>query len=387
MKIVLAGGGTGGHFYPLIAVAEEIYRRAAEKRMVSPKIYYIANKKYDEAVLYDLSIEYIYCPAGKIRISRSNVLSFVLNFFDLFRSLLGIVSATLILYKIYPDVIFSKGGHVAFPVCIAAKILKIPIVIHESDAIPGRVTLVTSRFASHIALSYAESEKFFSSKELERAALTGIPIRSELIRSNKGDTDSSVEFFNLDPNLPVILVLGGSSGAKYINDNILDSLNHLLKDVQIIHQTGEEKIDEVKKEVNVFVQDESLKARYHPVAFLDVFALRKAYSIADLVISRSGSTTLSEVSYWGIPSILIPIPEDISRDQKANAYAYARAAGGIVIEQRNLSPNLLTSQVNLLLNDKELHSRKKEEARGFSRPDAAFLIAGILIDILIEHES
>ena len=387
MKIVLAGGGTGGHFYPLIAVAEEVRKRALEKRIAAPKIYYLANRQYDETALYDMGIKYVYSPAGKLRISKGNPVSWVLNFFDLFRTFAGIIFALINMYKIYPDVVFSKGGYVAFPICIAARVLKIPVVVHESDAIPGRVTLITARFASHIALSYAESEKYFSEKQLERSALTGIPIRSELIRSNKDGLESNQEFFDLDPNLPTILILGGSSGSRYINDNIVDSLNLLLKNTQIIHQTGVDNIEEVRKESSVFIRDKSLIKRYHPVAFLNIFTLRKAYSIANLVISRSGSNTLFEISYWGIPSILIPIPETLSRDQKANAYAYARAAGGIVIEQKNLSPNLLLNQINLLLGDKDLYADKKEKARNFSRPDAAFLVAGVLIDILIDHES
>ncbi len=387
MKIALTGGGTGGHFYPLIAVAEEIEKIARQKRLISPSIYYIGNKKYDKISLDKLGIDFLYCPAGKQKITKT-FLSNVLNFFDMFKVLFGIFYALIALYKLYPDVVFSKGGYVAYPVCVAARFLKIPLIIHDSDSMPGRVTLRTAKSAMYIGIAFPEAEKYFSKKELEKTSLIGIPIRAELTKNaNHKESGDGVKIpFKLHKNKKIILVLGGSLGASYVNDNIIDALGKLLVNFQIVHQTGKKNFEKIQKEAKIYLTNHEHIQDYHPKPFLNTYELKQMYSMADIVITRAGASTLSEISHWGIPSIIIPIPENVSRDQRSNAYAYARISGGVVIEQKNLSPGILLSQINSILLDDKLLNEKRKSALNFDKPEAAKIIANTLISILISHE-
>ena len=150
MKILFTGGGTGGHFYPIIAIVEALYEEAVEKKVLTPKLYYMAPTKYSARELFDHDIEFIYVPAGKIRKYFS-----LLNFTDVFKTIWGVISAIIKMYKIYPDIVFGKGGYASFPPLFAARLLNIPIIIHESDSAPGRVNAWAAKFAKKIAISYS----------------------------------------------------------------------------------------------------------------------------------------------------------------------------------------------------------------------------------------
>ena len=156
MKILFTGGGTGGHFYPIIAVAEAISERVTEKKILPPKLYYMASNKYNPRVLFDHEIEFVQVPAGKIRRYFS-----LLNLTDLFKTAYGCLRALSKMFSIYPDVVFSKGGFDSFPALVAARFLRIPVVIHESDSEPGRVNAWAGKFAKKIAVSYPDAAKFF----------------------------------------------------------------------------------------------------------------------------------------------------------------------------------------------------------------------------------
>ena len=384
MKIVFTGGGTGGHFYPLIAVAEEIDRYAQEHQLVQPKKYYFGPGRYDERALYNTGMRYVYCSAGKLR-RTTDAVSRIRNMFSLIPTALGVLKALMNLFAIYPDVVFSKGGYASFPVLLAARILRIPVVIHESDSAPGRVSAWSASFAAHIAVSYPETDRYLSERERERTALIGVPMRKQLLRN---PADDVYEQLNLDPKVPVILVLGGSGGAAYVNENIVDALPELLKRYQVVHQTGKDNFEKIQKETEGFLSIiPGERHRYRSTGFLDAYQMRLAYSAADIVITRAGSGTLFEIAEWGIPCVIIPIPEEVSHDQRKNAYAYARAAGGIVIEQRNLSPNLLIAQIEKVLSDDNLRNTLKERAKSFSSPDAAKKVARLLVNILKSHET
>ena len=382
MKIIFVGGGTGGHFYPLIAVAEEIDRYAQENQLVQPKKYYFGPEKYDEKALYESGMTYVYCPAGKRR-NMKDVKSKMQNILSSFFVLMGITKACINIFLIFPDVVFSKGGFASFPVLVAARIFGIPVVIHDSDALIGRVSKWSASFARYIGIAYPDAEKFFSEKEKKKVALVGIPLRVGVKYSHNEDAHTILK---LEKDVPTILVLGGSSGAKYINENVLDALAHLLKKYQVVHQTGKQHIETVIKEAGTVLHDMKGLHTYRPFAFFNPYHLRAAYSVADIIITRAGSTTLFEIAAWGKPAIVIPIPEDVSRDQHANAYAYARETGARVIEQQNLTPNLLTFQVGEVCSSTKEHEDIARRSKRFARPDAAKKIAHILVDILKSHE-
>ena len=380
MKIFFIGGGSGGHFFPLIAVAEAINDLVVEEHFVSPKLYYFSSTPFSKSELYKANIKYIYCPSGKRRIG-SDIKTKILNFFDLFKIFFGFFVAMFTLTKYYPDVIFSKGGYCAFPGLLAAKILKIPVVIHDSDSIPGRVSLWSAKFAKKIAISYPEAEYYFTDKQKKKIALTGNPIRKEML---KREVKDSFDKMDLDPYTPVVFVIGGSVGSKFVNENILDVLPKLIEKYQVIHQTGSKNFHDVLIQTNGMLRESPFKNRYRPFPTLNSYFMRVAMSVAKVIITRAGSV-LFEISVWEKPSIVIPLPQSISRDQKLNAYAYSRLTGAIVIEQRNLKPSILLSEINTLMNNTNKYNDIVRNIRQSIRPSASKTIARELLNISIKH--
>ncbi len=381
MKIIFVGGGTGGHFYPLISVAEEISVLAQTKRLVQPKMYYVADKIYDDKILYETGVKYIHCPSGKLR--RTGGLDIIKNFFSFFIILFGIFKALFIVYRIFPDVVFSKGGYASFPVLVAARFWKIPVVIHDSDAKLGRVSKYSAKFAQYIGISFVEAEKDIPKNKIDNTIIVGVPIRKDLIHNPISNGRDLFKIAKTDKK--VILVLGGSQGSTFINENLLDILGDLIKDYYVIHQTGKNNINEVYDIVKSFYGLSENIERYKPTAFLTTYYMRAAYSVADLVITRAGSNSLAEIAEWGIPSIVIPIPEEVSHDQTTNAYAYSRLTGATVIEQQNLKKNIFLQEIKNIFKE-ENYKKLKENTKGFRYRDSSKKIAQQLIHILKEHE-
>ncbi len=376
MRIVFTGAG-GGHFYPLIAVAQEIDALVREYNLIRPEIYYVSNMPYDEEALREQGIEFRHVTAGKVRTYFS-----LKNGSDFMKTLVGFPSALALMYRLYPDVVFSKGGYTAVPVLMAARVLNIPVFVHDSDAVPGRANLWAGKFADRIAISYPEAVEYFKRKD--HVAYVGNPVRAELrIPANKG----GYEYFNFDPNLPILLILGGSQGAEAINTVILDSLPELLPHCQIIHQTGKEKYVEHQAMVELRYKDHPNMNRYKVFPFLDPGQLKNAAGAAHLIISRAGSGAIFEIACWKKPAILVPIPEDVSRDQRENAYAYARHGGALVIEQANFTPHVLLSEITRILGDPNEQAKMVAGAETFAKPDAARTIAEELLKMILKHES
>ena len=170
MKIILTGGGSGGHFYPIIAVAQELNELAKENRILRPELFYMSTEDYNEGLLYENGIIFKKVSTGKIRrhLSVSNI---VKNFFDLFKTFFGALGALVTVFNIYPDVVFGKGGYASFPTIFAARILRIPVIIHESDSAPGRVNKWAGHFAKRVAVSFPEAAKYFPKKTPENFLL------------------------------------------------------------------------------------------------------------------------------------------------------------------------------------------------------------------------
>jgi UDP-N-acetylglucosamine--N-acetylmuramyl-(pentapeptide) pyrophosphoryl-undecaprenol N-acetylglucosamine transferase len=378
MKILLTGGGTGGHFYPIIAVAQEINQIAKENRLLTPEIYYMSTDPYNEGLLFENNITFKKVSAGKIRKVKSPI-NTLLNFVDLFKTGLGVLSAIWKLYLIYPDVVFGKGGYAAFPALFAARLLRIPVVIHESDSQPGKVNAWAGKFAERVAVSYPEAVAFFKPG---KTAYTGNPIRKEVEEALSFGAD---KYLGLSEEIPTILVLGGSQGAKFINEVIMDSLAELVKKYQIVHQTGKNNIKVIEETANVVLEGNQYKDRYKPFAYMNVLTLRMSAGLADIVVSRAGST-IFEIASWGKPSIIIPIPEPTSHDQRKNAYAYARSGAAVVIEERNLASGVLISEIDRILSNPVEVERMSKSATAFSRRDAAHLIAQEIVAIALKHD-
>ena len=372
IKILFTGGGTGGHFYPIIAVAEELNKMVDEKKIANVRLYYFSDAPYDEAALFENQIIFKEIKTGKLRTYFS-----IQNFFDIFKTIMGVINGFFAVFELYPDVVFAKGAYASFPTLFAARILGIPVVIHESDAAPGRVTSWAGKFAKYIAVSYKESFQFFPK---DRTAHVGQPVRPELEHPSAG----GLEYLQLESEVPVIFVLGGSSGAQIINEAILGVLPELVQKYQVVHQTGKLLFDDVQKRSDHILKESEFKSRYKPFPFLNVLAMRMAAGVASVVVSRAGST-IFEIASWGVPSIIIPFTISNNDHAKKNAFAYARAGGCIVVEEKNLTPHVLLSEVERITSDLILHDKMSADAKAFYEPNAAKKIAEKVLEIALSH--
>jgi UDP-N-acetylglucosamine--N-acetylmuramyl-(pentapeptide) pyrophosphoryl-undecaprenol N-acetylglucosamine transferase len=303
----------------------------------------------------------------------------ILNFLDIFKTFFGVLTSLWTLFKIYPDVIFSKGSYPSFPPLFAARILRIPVVIHESDTVPGRANSWAGKFAKRIAVSYPETAHFFNK---EKVAFTGNPIRKEV---KEVLPQGAYEFLNLEQNVPVIAFLGGSLGSGLINEVLMQALPKLVEKYQIIHQTGKKNLTETKNISEVILDKNPLKNRYKPFDYLNNLAMRMTAGVSSVIVSRAGST-IFEIAQWGIPSILIPITDSNGDHQRKNAYAYSRTGAARVIEEKNFSEAILRSEIERIIHDPNILKGMQESARKFARPDAAKKIAEEILSIALEHD-
>jgi UDP-N-acetylglucosamine--N-acetylmuramyl-(pentapeptide) pyrophosphoryl-undecaprenol N-acetylglucosamine transferase len=374
MRILFTGGGSGGHFYPIISIAEELEALVKEKRLLAPELYFMSHSPYDSGILYEHGIVYKKNTAGKLRRYFS-----IQNFFDLFKTLWGTIISTYEIYKLYPDVIFGKGGYASFPALLAGKMLGIPVVIHESDSVPGKVNAWAGKFAARVAVSYPEAAQYFPAGKV---AHTGNPVRKDVAVPI---TSGAREFLKLEAEVPVILVLGGSQGAEAINSTVLEALPALVEHYEVIHQTGKNHLFEAKSISEAILFNSPHKDRYKPFDYLNSLALRMSAGVASVVISRAGST-IFEIASWRVPSILVPITKSNGDHQRKNAFAYARAGGCVVIEEGNFTGNILVSEVNRLMTNKAEADKMREAGKNFYKPDAARLVAEEILKIALGHE-
>ncbi len=374
MKIVFTGGVTGGHFYPIVAVIQKCIEFIDKEKIVDAKMYFFAPSPYNKRVLFENGVRYQHIMAGKMKVSP--VIRIPM---ELLKIAVGFAEALFKLWAIYPDVVFGKGGYGSFPTLLAAKFLRIPVIIHESDSIPGKTNLWAGKFADRVAVSYPEAAEYFDKK---KTAYTGQPVRKEILVPT---THGAFEYLHLDPNLPVILILGGSQGARRINETILDVLPELLNRYQIIHQVGKANLREIEGTSSVILENNPNKNRYKIFDYLNDLAMRMSAGASTLVISRGGST-IFEIAAWGLPSIIIPLSEEISHDQTKNAFNFARSGGTVVIEERNLSPHLLISEIDKIMKDEGTREKMKKATFSFHKPDAAEKIAQEILSITLAHE-
>lgn len=368
IRIVFTGGGSGGHVYPLLAVAEAIRKTAIEKK-IEAELYYLGPVDAWSDILRTSGVVMKSLIAGKIR--RYAALQ---NFFDIPKFFAGFLQAIFKLFWLMPDAIFSKGGTGALPVVLAGWFYRIPIVIHESDATPGLANLASSRFADRIAAGFESAVKFFHP---QRTAWTGNPIRRDLLQGQPEEGNAKI-MLGFDSKKPLLLVLGGSQGAQRINEFIMLSLKDLAKEAQILHQTGAANLRDVEQLAKVALSDapltEEASSRYKAVPYLEA-DMKTALGAADIVVARAGASTISEIAAFGKPAILIPIEESAQNHQKLNAYAFAEAGAAVVIEEENLLPGVFLAQTRGLLKRPEQLAAMRRAAKKFFKPDAAETIA------------
>lgn len=372
MKLVLSGAG-GGHFYPLIAVAEAVDKAAKEKKIIQAEMYFFSDKPYNQEILREKKIKFIKIPAGKIRLYFS-----LQNFFDPFKSFWGFFVALYKLFQIYPDLVFVKGGYASLPVILAAKILFIPIFVHESDTVPGKTNLFASKLAFRVAISYPSAIKYFN---IKKTAYTGQPIMYEYLPTQNELANKYLNAEKFQQKKKSILVIGGSQGSEIINNMILECLPELIQNYKIIHQVGENNLDFMKISTEVLLKENPDRDNYKYFSFSD---LSKYYQEADLCITRAGST-LFELSAWGIPSIIIPITNSNGNHQAVNALTFEKNGCSVVIEEYNFKRNLFLNIVNSLLNDVDKYDSLRLSNLSHFKDGANDTIAEEIIKIALSH--
>lgn len=376
MKILLTGGGSGGHFYPIIAVAEALYELSEEERVITPELILMSDKKFDSKLIQKEGLVFKKVYAGKIRRYFS-----LLNITDFFKTIVGILKALFSVYSDMPNVVFGKGGYVSFPALLAARIFRIPVIIHETDSIPGKVNKWAGRFAKRIAISFPETAEYFNK---EKTALTGTPV----VKSKIGQTfDEGKEIFNIEPDIPTLLVLGGSQGAIKINDVLLSLAPELVKSFQIIHQCGKDNEKDTRGRLEIVLENSIFKNRYHLYPYLDDDLLRNASSVADIIISRAGGTAIYEIAAWEKPSILIPLKNSAQDHQRENAYSFSKEGAAAVLEEENLSPHVLLSEIKRILENDAKKKKMSESAKNFAKPDAARKIAKEILNLALKYST
>lgn len=370
MKILFAGGGTGGHIFPIIAISRELKKINSSinlcfigpKDKISPKI---LEKE-------GIKVKRIFC--GKIR-RYLEFSSVFLNIIDvLFRVPLGIIQAFVYIFFTAPDLILSKGGYGAVPTIIAGKILRVPIIFHESDIAPGLVTRKFSKYALEIFTSFQETEVLPKNKIIS----VGNPVRKDLFVPLYS---SEVDAIKLKREKPILLILGGSQGSEKINDLIFEIINDLLLTFEIIHQCGVNNYKNILTESD-FLVSKGFKESYHLFPFLTEKELRFSYQVSEIIISRAGSGGIFEIASARKPSIIIPITNSAQNHQIKNAQAYSNSGSAIVIEENNLTPRFFLHKIMALMKSTAVKKNMSNQAGRFSKPNSAKIMAEYIIAFL-----
>lgn len=366
MRIVLTGGGTGGHLTPLVAVADKIRGKIGPE---AEFLYVGSGAEMEKKVMNEHGIRSKHVLGGKMRRYFS-----LQNFTDFFKIPIGFLQSLWILFVFMPDAIFSKGGYVAVPVVLAAWIYRIPVLIHESDSIPGISNQFLSKFAKRVAVAYPSAEQYFPKAKV---ALTGNPVRFEV---TEGDPIMLRTQLGFTASKKTLLVLGGSQGSQIINEAIVKILPQLLYSYQVIHQTGEKNFNEVV----ALAGRQGIKADregYHPTPFLNANQLRDAFALSDLVVSRAGAASISEIAANGKPAILIPLENSANDHQRMNAFALAKIGAALVLEEGNLGEHILLKEIEKIISDENLREKMIGQIKTFYHPNATDVIANGVIEL------
>jgi UDP-N-acetylglucosamine--N-acetylmuramyl-(pentapeptide) pyrophosphoryl-undecaprenol N-acetylglucosamine transferase len=366
MRIVIAGGGTGGHTSAGLAVATAILERGADVHWIGSRTG-IEARRVPEA-----GIPFHAISTGKLRRywDWQNVPDLVL------RAPAGAVQSWWLLRRLRAALLFATGGFVSLPPALAARALGIPIVVHEQTAVPGLANRIVARFARRIALTFPVSDDAFPR---DRTTLTGNPLRPELL---SGSREAACRRFSFDPALPIVYITGGAQGAHKINRTVGEILPVLLRECQVIHQSGDnpETGDRAWLSARAEALARSLAGRYALMPYVGA-ELSDVYAAADLVVGRSGAGTVNECLHLGKPAIHIPLPGASGDEQTANARLVEAAGAGVLLPQESLTPDRLLGAVKRLLADRGALKAMGESARSLAVPDAAQRIARLILEV------
>jgi len=362
---VFTGGGTGGHIFPGLAVIDEL--RASTGLEI---VWIGASRGIDRELVEGNGVRFYGIPSGKLR----RYFSFS-NFVDIFRIASGFFAAFFLLLKLKPPLVFSKGGFVSVPPCLAARLLGIPVITHECDFSPGLATRINARLASEIYVSYEDTRLSFPEALRSRVTVTGNPVRPVFYGASaeKGRTFLGC----VESDLPILFVQGGSLGARQVNALVAGCIDILCRDFIVVHQTGALNTDQIVRSDNPLVRE-----RYKPFPFIRA-EMPDVLAASSIVVARSGANTVWECAAAGKPMVLVPLEKGSSRgDQVENAHYFVSRGAAVMLTGADAVPEKLARTLSDLRSNKRLYAdmASNSAALGASRPAAmiAKLLSGRL---------
>jgi UDP-N-acetylglucosamine--N-acetylmuramyl-(pentapeptide) pyrophosphoryl-undecaprenol N-acetylglucosamine transferase len=366
MKIVISGGGTGGHIYPALALIREI-----QKKTKNAEFLYIGTKNGLESNLV---------PREKIPFQSMNITGFkrklsLDNVKMIFQFLKGVSDSKKIFKEFKPDIVIGTGGYVCGPVVYAAAKLQIPTIIHEQNSVPGLTNKFLGRYVNKIAVCFQEAKEYF---QADKVIFTGNPRASEVI--GKDGIHGRITA-GLTTTVPVVLIFGGSRGARPINEAVIKSLSELGdKPYQVLYITGEVHFEEVKKEIDLIGNPKNVVIKPF------VHNMPEVLAGMHLVVSRAGATTLAEITSLGIPSILIPSPYVTNNHQEKNAKSLSSNGAAVLLLEKDLNSKTLIQQIDRIIMNKENLKEMKIKAIKLGVPDAGEKLYKVMIDLITENQ-
>lgn len=363
MRILISGGGTGGHIYPALAVARELRAR------YNAELLYLGDANgLETQIVPAAGLPMVTITAGKLRRYLS-----LRTFTDLGRVPVGMVQALRHVQAFDPDVAFTSGGYVSVPAGIAARLNGVPLVMHQQDVPPNLANRLLTPFATRISVSFADSLRYFPRR---RTILAGNPVREEILAMVGADSAAFKRRLGFSPDLPLLLVTGGSQGARHLNQVVVAALPELLMRCQVLHVSG----NLTHRETNQAAAHQlaplpALTNRYRLYPYLNE-EMPAALAASDVALCRSGASTLTELAALGLPSVLIPLPPGFTGSPQAvNAEMFRRAGAAEMVLDRNLTPGSLGATLYPLLESASRRTLMAAAARTLAHPDAAATLA------------
>lgn len=359
VKVCFTGGGTGGHVFPAFAVDRQLAQSLKDTKEPYERFWLGSASVDEQQWVHKASITHIAICSGKLRRYFSWRTAI-----DMIAVVIAVFQALRILHREKPDIVFSKGGYVSVPVVIAAYLLRIPAVTHESDALPGLATRINGRCVHHICIAFAQAASAYPKHLQPKLRVTGIPVRFSVEHANR---QRAFHHFALSSDRPIMVILGGSQGAQQINQLVWDTLDALLDLGQVVHQTG-----------NHHVPVPTSKD-YHPVPFIDEH-LDDLLCAATVVVSRSGATAIAEFMELSVPMILLPLGLHASRgDQIANAQRLEQAGAALVLSKEIATAEQFLTVVKKVVLHDSMRRSMIEAAATLHVRSGAHTIAQLLI--------
>lgn len=376
VRVIVTGGGTGGHVYPALTTVNALRAVLAEQGRELSVSWVGARGKLEERIAGEHGIDFLPVATGKLRRARNplGMLTWT-NIKDLARVPWGAVQACGIVRRLRPDVVVGFGGYVAVPVSVAAWLCRRPLVIHEQTVRLGLANRILARLAKVTAVSSESTLGLLPGGT--RAELVGNPIRAELFGGEPDRAVAALGLDGFDRALPTVYVTGGALGARQINNLIVESLPWLLKQANVVHQCGAAEIDRMREAAAALSPE--LAPRYHVAEFIGS-ELPDLFALADLVVARSGAGTIAELSALGKPAVLIPLASSAGGEQAFNArYLDGRGAARALLGE--VTGDDLRSAIGGLLDDPSARTAMADHARELGKPDAARTLSALILRV------